>query len=88
MPLRAAALTYAGVLVGFKLWSIFLIYVFWGGSDTVGFLLGTHVLWIVVPAALIWAPAIFWFRLIRVRRRRQALEDAEWNVHEQPRAHR
>lgn len=88
VPYRAAALTYVGVLIGFKLWSFFLIYLFWGGLDTLGYLIGTHVLWILVPAAVIWAPALFWLRLVRVRRRRRALEEAEWNVHETPRAQR
>lgn len=88
MPYRTAALTYAGILVGFKLWSIVLIYFFWGGGDTIGFLIGTHVLWFVLPVLLIWAPAMFWLRLVRVRRKRKALEDAEWNVREQPRAQR
>lgn len=88
MPYRAAALTYIGVLIGFKLWSFFLIYLFWGGLDTVGYLLGTHVLWFLVPAIAFAAPALFWFRLLRVRRRRRELEEAEWNVHETPRAQR
>jgi hypothetical protein len=81
---RAAALTFAGVMIGFKLWSIVLIYLVWGGEGTTTFLLGTHVLWIGVPLALIWAPLVYWFRLYRVRRKRKLLLDAEWNVGQEP----
>lgn len=84
VPYRAAALTFAGVLIGFKIWSIFLIYLVWGGEGTTTFLLGTHVLWIGVPLLLLWAPLLFWIRLYRVRRRRRDLLDAEWNVSEEP----
>jgi dolichyl-phosphate-mannose--protein O-mannosyl transferase len=84
MSYRAAALTFAGVMVGFKLWSVILIYVVAGGEGTTTFLLGTHVLWIVIPLALLWAPLMFWYRLYRVRRRRQTLLESEWNVHQEP----
>jgi dolichyl-phosphate-mannose--protein O-mannosyl transferase len=88
MPYRTAALTFAGVLIGFKLWSVILIYVVWGGEGTTTFLLGTHVLWIAVPLLLLWAPAMFWYRMMRMRRRRQALLEAEWNVTQEPSARR
>lgn len=88
MPYRTAALTFAGVLIGFKLWSVILIYVVWGGEGTTTFLLGTHVLWIAVPLLLLWAPTMFWYRMMRMRRRRQALLEAEWNVTQEPPARR
>ena len=81
---RTAALTFAGVLIGFKIWSVFLIYLVWGGEGTTTFLLGTHVLWIGVPLILLWAPLLFWLRLYRVRRRRRMLLEAEWNVGQEP----
>jgi dolichyl-phosphate-mannose--protein O-mannosyl transferase len=88
MPYRTAALTFAGVLIGFKLWSVILIYVVWGGEGTTTFLLGTHVLWIAVPLLLLWTPTMFWYRMMRMRRRRQALLEAEWNVTQEPPARR
>jgi hypothetical protein len=81
---RAAALTFAGVMIGFKLWSIVLIYLVGGGEGTTAFLLGTHVLWIVIPLALLWAPVLYWYRLYRVRRKRRVLLEAEWNVEQEP----
>jgi dolichyl-phosphate-mannose--protein O-mannosyl transferase len=84
VPYRTAALTYAGVLIGFKLWSVVLIYWFWGGEGTTTFLLGTHVLWIAIPIALVWAPAMFWLRLVRMRRKRRELQESEWNVTQRP----
>lgn len=88
MAYRTAALTFAGVLIGFKLWSVLLIYMFSSEGGTTAFLLGTHVLWILVPIALLWAPVLFWYRLIRTRRRRRELERAEWHVEERPPAQR
>ncbi|MEX2426094.1 MAG: hypothetical protein WD401_04945 [Thermomicrobiaceae bacterium] len=84
MTNRTAALTFAGVLVGFKLWSILLIYLIGGGEGTTTFLLGTHVLWLAVPVVLLWAPAIFWYRIIKVRRKREQLLESEWNVSQEP----
>lgn len=84
MPYRTAALTFAGVMFGFKIWSIVLIYLFAGGDGTTTFLLGTHVLWIVVPLALISPVLLFWFRLYRARRKRQLLLEAEWNIRQEP----
>lgn len=84
MSYRAAAVTFAGVMIGFKLWSVILIYVVWGGDGTTTFLLGTHVLWIAIPLLLLWAPLMFWFRLYRVRRRREVLLESEWNVRREP----
>jgi hypothetical protein len=84
MSYRVAAFTFAGVMIGFKLWSVLLIYLVWGGEGTTNFLLGTHVLWIGIPLIMLWAPLLFWFRLYRVRRRRQALLEAEWNLPSEP----
>ncbi len=84
MPYRTAALTFAGVMFGFKIWSIFLIYLVAGEDGTTAFLLGTHVLWIALPLALIAPVLVFWFRLVRARRKRQLLLDAEWNIHQEP----
>jgi hypothetical protein len=81
---RTAILTFTGVLIGFKLWSILLIYIVGGTEGTTMFLLGTHVLWIVVPVVLLWAPALFWYRMVRVRRRRSSLLESEWNVGQEP----
>jgi hypothetical protein len=77
---RTAALTFGGVLIGFKLWSIVLIYLVWGEEGTTNFLLGTHVLWLGIPLLFVWAPIMYWIRLYRVRRRREDLLSAEWNV--------
>ena len=84
MPYRTAALTFAGVMFGFKIWSIFLIYLVGGTNGTTTFLLATHVLWIAIPLALIAPVLLFWFRLYRTRRKRQYLLEAEWNIHQEP----
>lgn len=88
MPFRTAALTYAGVLLGFKIWSFVLIYLFSGGEGTLGFLLGTHVIWFAIPVLLLWAPTMFWYRMIRMRRRRNELRRSEWHIDQRPPAQR
>jgi hypothetical protein len=80
MQYHSAALTFAGVLIVFKLWSVVLIYMYSSGDGVANFLIGTHVLWIAIPVLLLWAPAAFWFRMLRVRRRRKVLLESEWNV--------
>lgn len=36
--------------------------------------------WILLAAIMVTGPALYWFRLRRVRRKRAALIHAEWNV--------
>jgi hypothetical protein len=85
---RTAIWTLVGVLVGFKLWSIVLIYLFANAEGMTEFLIATHFLWFAAPVALLVGPAIFWVRLIRARSRRKKLLAAEWNVEQAPRARR
>ena len=80
MQYTTAALTFAGVMIVFKLWSVVLIYLFWGGNGTANFLLGTHILWLAIPVLFLWAPLVFWIRILRVRRKRRLLLESEWNL--------
>lgn len=74
-----------GVLVGFKIVTLILIYVVAASWSTIGFFLASHVLWIAVGAIVIWAPALFWTRLVRVRAKRKQLLQEEWRVDEKHR---
>lgn len=73
-----------GILLGFKLWTLLLVLIVAATWDTVEFILATHVLWITVGAFLLWAPVLFWVRLMRVRARRRELLRAEWEVEDTP----
>ncbi|HET9017734.1 MAG TPA: hypothetical protein VFN57_19180 [Thermomicrobiaceae bacterium] len=78
---------FVAILVGFKIWTLGLIIAFTGSWGVVWFLVSSHVLWIVLGAVALWSPAVFWTRLVRVRRRRHELQRAEWQV-EDPSHHR
>ncbi|ACZ39164.1 glycosyltransferase 87 family protein [Sphaerobacter thermophilus] len=71
---------FIAILVGFKLWTLLLILLVATSWGTVGFLAATHVLWIMVGMVALWGPALLWYRLIRMRRRRRELQRAEWEV--------
>jgi hypothetical protein len=56
---------------------VVVLYFAWGGESAA--LIGATMLpWIVVAVGLLAAPVAWQVRLRRVRRRRRALEDAEW----------
>lgn len=82
---RAAAWWFFGTLVAFKIGTLILIFVFVASWNTLHLILASHVLWLLVPAALIWGPAMFWARLARARARRRELQRAEWCVEERGR---
>lgn len=71
---------FVAILVGFKLFTLIMILVVTTSWDVVWFMLATHALWIFAALMVAWAPALFWFRLIRVRARRRKLQEAEWQV--------
>jgi type IV secretory pathway VirB3-like protein len=79
---RRAMYAFFGVLVAFKLFTIILIFALLTSWSTLAFLVLGHFLWLAFGAVVLWSPALFWFRLRRVRRRRRALQSAEWNVGE------
>lgn len=85
---RRMAILFAGILVAFKAWTLLLILVFSSSWETVQFLAANHVLWFAVAAVLLWGPALFWFRLVRLRARRRALIRSEWEVEDSQRLYR
>lgn len=79
---------FIAILVGFKLWTLLVILLVATSWDTAGFLAATHVLWILVGTVALWGPAVLWYRLVRVRRRRRELLRAEWEVEDTQRTRR
>ncbi|MBX6340922.1 MAG: hypothetical protein IRY97_00565 [Thermomicrobiaceae bacterium] len=77
---RRAAAAFFGVLVAFKIFTLLLIVVLMASWSTLEFLVATHVLWLCVGLLVASGPAVFWYRLLRVRRRRAALQRSEWQV--------
>jgi hypothetical protein len=79
---KIALYTIFGTMVAFKL--VTALFILWLQPTIHGFafLAFTNAIW--VPVALIPAAifGLFWYRRIKVRRRRRQLIDAEWNVRE------
>ena len=86
--IRQIAIWFIGILVAFKLWTVLLIVTYSAKWETVQFLLANHVLWFVVGAVLLWGPALFWARLLRLRARRRDLIRSEWEVEDSHKLYR
>ncbi|MCS7246501.1 MAG: hypothetical protein NZ696_02730 [Thermomicrobium sp.] len=79
---RRLAWWFGGIVIGFKTWTLGVILVFSVQWSTAWFLLLNHLAWVIAFALLIWGPLLFWYRLVRVRRRRHALLRSEWEISE------
>ena len=79
---RAALWTLVGIFVVFKVVTTAMILVFaphqvWG---VVGLFIAFHWPFMIGGLVFIAAPALFWYRLLRVRAKRGRLQAAEWSV--------
>jgi hypothetical protein len=81
---RAALWTLIWVLSTFKIVTVLMIVIMLPGEGTIKTLLATHVAWFAGAAVLISIPAMFWYRLVKVRARRKRLIWQEWNVKPEP----
>ncbi len=79
---RQIALWFGGIVLGFKLWTVFLVVLFSLEWATAWYLILNHVGWLVLIAVVSSGPALFWLRLFRLRRRREELLRAEWEISE------
>lgn len=82
---RRILLSFAAVLVTFKLVGLAIIVVFMlqaGYGDAIAFLAATHVPFIVVGLGILSFPVSAFLRRLRLRARRRHLIWAEWNVEE------
>jgi len=86
--IRRIAIWFIGILVAFKLWTVLLIVIYSSTWETVQFLVANHVLWFTVGAALVWGPALFWVRLMRLRAQRRELIRSEWEVEDSHKLYR
>ncbi|MBI4493466.1 MAG: hypothetical protein HY690_11820 [Chloroflexi bacterium] len=78
---RAAVWTLVGIVVCFKLGTALVILLnAHPAGDALGLLIATNWLLVVIVVLLVAGPALFWFRLVRVRARRRRLERGEWEV--------
>jgi hypothetical protein len=79
---RAALWTLVGIFVVFKVVTTAAIVMFAprGAWNTVWFFVAFHWPFAVLGIAFAAAPALFWWRLVRVRAKRAQLQQAEWRV--------
>ena len=77
---KAALWTFLGMILGFKLITSIIIFVMEPSARSAVFLLAMQWYWLLSPLPFIVVPAIFWYRLVRVRRRRRKLIQSEWLV--------
>ena len=81
-PDRAALWTLGSIFVVFKVATTLMIILFAPAAlwPTVWLFLAFHWPFILAGLLAAAAPALFWWRLVRVRSRRAQLQASEWNV--------
>jgi hypothetical protein len=77
---KAALWTFIGMGVSFKVITSIIIFIMEPTVASAAFLLAMQWYWLVLPLPFLAVPAVFWFRLWRVRRRRRQLIQSEWAV--------
>ncbi len=78
---KSAAWAFVWTLFTFKIITVGIIwYAAAGSSESSGMLMATTWFWFIIPAIAIAGPVLYRVRLIRQRRRRKALRQAEWST--------
>lgn len=77
---RAAAWTFVGIILAFKVITSIVIFMMQPSLASATFLFAMQWYWLFVPLPLIVLPVLFWYRLWRVRKRRRKLIHSEWMV--------
>ena len=77
---RAALWTFLGMAIAFKLATSLIIFLMQPSWASATFLVWMNWYWPILPVVVVALPAMFWFRLMRVRARRRDLIRSEWRV--------
>ena len=77
---KAPLWTFLGLILGFKLVTSIIIFVMEPGVRSATFLFAMQWYWLLAPLPFVVVPTLFWYRLVRVRRRRRKLIQSEWLV--------
>lgn len=77
---KAALWTFVGMIAGFKIITSIIIFVMEPSIASAAFLVAMQWYWLLIPLPFIIVPAVFWYRLWKVRRRRRQLIRSEWKV--------
>ena len=82
---RATVWAFLWVLFGFKIATVGIIwYVAAGSSESLVMIAATTWYWLVIPIGAISGPLLFRWRMIKMRRRREELRQAEWREDPDP----
>jgi hypothetical protein len=68
------------IMIAFKVGLTIWILLAYPSSQNLFMQLALNWPWLLAVVAFLAAPALFWWRLVRVRRKRAKLQHAEWNV--------
>lgn len=77
---KAALWAFVGMGIAFKVITSLIIFALRPTAASALFLLVMQWYWLLLPLPLVVVPALFWYRLWRVRRKRRRLIQAEWAV--------
>jgi len=77
---KAAFWTFVGMGLAFKVVTSIIIFVMAPSAHSAVFLFAMQWYWLLLPLPMLIVPALFWYRLRRVRKRRRQLILSEWAV--------
>jgi hypothetical protein len=77
---KAAFWTFVGMGIVFKVVTSIIIFVMAPSAHSAIFLFAMQWYWLLLPLPMLVVPAMFWFRLRRVRKKRRQLILSEWGV--------
>jgi hypothetical protein len=77
---KAAFWTFVGMGLAFKVITSIIIFVMAPSAHAAIFLVVMQWYWLLLPLPMLVVPALFWYRLRRVRKKRQQLILSEWAV--------
>lgn len=80
MEQRGAIWAVAAPLIVFKIWVVILLLWFAPTRAGIEYVVVTGWPWVLAIVALGFGPGLAWWRLVRVRRRREQLRRSEWMV--------
>jgi hypothetical protein len=77
---KAAFWTFVGMGLAFKVVTSIIIFVMAPSAHSAVFLFAMQWYWLLLPLPMLIVPALFWYRLRRVRKKRRQLILSEWAV--------
>jgi fatty acid desaturase len=82
---RQAVWVFLWTLFIFKIVTVGIIwYVAKGSHEAQALIYATTWFWLIIPAAALGGPVLYWRRLRKQRRRREALRRSEWEIGPSP----